>query len=376
MAPVPFSDGVQKLSQATDATRRRALLKAATELFVSVPVHPAPDIHIYEELALQLLRITPFDDRRAVATLLSQRSDAPAAVLSALMADDPTIASVVIRDARSVPEVELLALVATGSRAHLEALAQRPHPTPALVEALARNLPAEALPLLLANPTTALPPGATAILIRRAHGHPTLAVALGHRIGDIEDADLVDLFLDLDSKGRRRVLLALELLALRDFAARKPLAKAPTPHAVVVEDLARSALSRDLDIVAVHLSRLLEVDRAVAKRLLTDPGGEPLATALKASGLDEATAMRILLFSGLGEGRDYFEVKRLLEVFENTSQRSASFLLTRWRPDPEPLPRRRHRLTPQTEEGTPARPAERRTPAPPMRQAGRKSETG
>lgn len=372
MPAVPFSDGVQRLSGADDALRRRTLLKAATELFVSVPSHAPADVHMYEELALQLLRITPFEDRRAVAALLSRHADAPPAVLAVLLTDDPAIASPVIRQASAVPEVELIALIATGSPDHLTALAGRPNPTPRLVEALVRKLPVEALIRLLENATLVLSSTVTPLLVERAKGHPALASALGHRVGDVEDADLVDLFLDLDSHGRRRVLLALELLALRDFAAGRPLPKLPPPDPDLVEELARSALSRRLDVIAQRLGRLLGVAETIAHRLLVDDGGEPLATALKASGLDEPTAMRVLVFSGAGDGRDYFQVKRLLEIFANTSQRSADFLLSRWRPEPPPLPQRKPRHRPQVESGTPARPAERRPAAQPLRPAAAK----
>lgn len=360
MTPAAFTDGVLRLTQSSDATRGRALLRAATELFVSGSALTQSDVHIYEELALQLLRITPFDDRKAVAGLLARRENAPAAVLRALLADDPAIASLIIQKSRNVPDVDLIALVATGSPGHLEALTQRPNPSPALVEALVRRLPSERLPLLIANPNVQFPAHVMAMVVAAAKGHPDVAIALSRRLGDIDDADLIDLFLDLDGIGRRRALLALEVVALREFAAGKPMPSVRSPDPDLVSSLARTALSRDLDRIASQLALLTGLEPALARRILVDKGGEPLAVALKAAGLDAPTATRVLLFSGEGEGRDYFAVKRLLDVYESVSNRSAVLLVDRWRSPGEPLPRRRPRHVPQTEEGTPVRVSDRR----------------
>lgn len=376
MTPAAFTDGVLRLTQASDATRGRALLKAATQLFASGTTLTASDVHIYEELALQLLRITPADDRKAVAEMLASRNNAPAAVLRALMADDLPIASIVILKAKAIPEVDLIALVATGSAGHRELLAQRPHPSPALVEALARRLNPESLPILINNPHATFTPVAVDLMVEAAKGRPEVAAALSRRLGDVDDSDLIDLFLDLDGIGRRRVLMGLEIAALREFAARKPLASVIPPHADVVAALARTALSRDLDRTAETLAEIVRIDPLLARRLLVDPGGEPLSVALKAAGLDEQVATRVLLFSGAGEGRDYFAVKRLIEVYHSVSARSAAILVGRWRSPQEPLPRRRPRHLPQTETGTPARLPERRPLPAAQRPAARDRNAG
>ncbi len=129
------------------------------------------------------------------------------------------------------------------------------------------------------------------------------------------------------------------------------------PEPARVEALAQAALSRNVDIISVHLAGLLQVDRETAARLLVDHGGEPLAIALKASGIDPVIAMRVILFSGGHEVRGYFDVKRLVDLYESVSLRSALILVGRWRDQPETAPgHRRH--VPQTEAGTPIRAAQ------------------
>lgn len=354
MPSLPFSDGVLQLAQVGGVHRMRALLKAATELFVSEPRHGRTEIAMYEELALQLLKNTAVEDRRAVAAMLAHQPDAPQAVLSALLHDEIAVAEVLIAEAETLSDLDLLSLVTTGSEAHLVALAARPRIGLPIVEALLRRMPTRLLPALLVNTTIRIPQQLLPLVIDRAKGDPTVARAIAGRQDDVEDTDLTDLFLELDERGRRRVIQALEMLALREFAARRPMPRMNPPDPARVEALGQAALSRNVDLISVHLASILQVDRATAARLLVDRGGEPLAIALKASGMDGVIAMRVILFSGGHEVRGYFDVKRLVDLYESVSLRSALMLVGRWREAPETAPgHRRH--VPQMEAGSPVR---------------------
>lgn len=377
MASARFPHGVFQLAQASDANRGRALLKASTELFVSETAHIPAEIHMYEELALQLLRITPLDDRRQVAAMLARHRESPAAVLRALMADDISVAEAIIIGAETIPEVDLIALVATGSPDHLRALARRRSASPALVEALVRNLSTDDLPILLANTNVRIPAHVMPLVLAAAQGRPRIAEALGNRVEDLDDTALTDLFLDLDSRGRRRVLQGLEILALRAFAAKTVIPRPPEPSPERAQALSRAAVLGDPDGLAVELSTLLGIEAPLARRLVLDTGGEPLAIALKAVNLDPALVTRILMFTGGPAQRDYFQLKRLVDINESVSSRSAAILVSRWRADRQPLPERRPRHQPVAEAGTPVRagapatrPADTRPVAVPKRDTG------
>ncbi len=366
MASLTFLDGVLKSDRGTATELKQSALLSATEVFVSRAHKTRADIAIYEDLTTQLLKSTPIADRRSIARLLSRHPAAPAATLRALMQDCLEVAEILFREADQLAEVDLLAVIATASDEHIDAIAARPHLSPVLVEALVRNMRPASLPILLANTTIRIPQDHLGVVKDAARKNPIVAAALGRRHEDVDDLDLTDLFLDLDDRGRRRVVQGLEILALRDFAAKRPLPAMPTPDAHRVQELARLALARDLQQVAHHLAIMLEIDRTVALRLLTDKGGEPLAIALKAVGLDAPLATRVLLFSGLEDVRNYFDVKRLIDVYETVSLRSALLLVSQWRAVKLPLPGR-HRHIPVTEAGTPVRasaPAARPAPRP------------
>lgn len=352
MAPLPFSDGFFGLAPATDARRGIAVLKPATEIFVEEPRHTRTSIAVYEELALQLIRTTSHQDLLTVARLLAESDMAPPSVLKALLAEAPDIAGVVLAKAKTLTTVDMLALVATGSLDHLNHLAARPDLPADVVDALLRKLPAETLPALLGNHTIRLPREAIPGLIETARGRPAVASALANRLHDVDETALTDLFLDLDTRGRRRVIQALELLALRDFAARRPLPHVVAPDRDQVEQLARMTLMRDTTGVSEILAQVLAIDGDLLRQLLSDTGGEPLAIALRAAGIEAPIATRVILFSGTEDVRNYFEVKRLVELFETVSLRSAALLVDRWR---SARPARPARYVPQTEAGTPVR---------------------
>jgi uncharacterized protein (DUF2336 family) len=354
MASPPFSSGIFGLVKGTDGARSRSLLKDATELYVSEPVHTRSEVAMYEELSAQLLKVTALQDRIRIATLLADYGEVPASVMRALLHDIFPVSSVMLEKSKSITEGQLLALVATASPSHLEMIAARKNLQPAVVEALLGRLRADGLPALAGNLSIALSPSAVRYLVENAHGDQRLARLLAGRMDDVQDTDLIDLFLDLDGRGRRRVIQALEIAALREFAARRPLPRVPMPDPDKVATLARACLQRNTEAMSRILSDLTGLDAPFVVRLLADSGGEPLSVCLKAAGIDTGIATRVILFSGVEDTRNYFDVKRLVDLFEMVSLRSALLLVDRWRGE-RPSARRTPAYVPQVQAGTPVR---------------------
>lgn len=354
MASPSFSSGIFGLVKDTDGARSRSLLKDATELYVSEPGHTRSEVTMYEELAAQLLKVTALQDRIHIATLLADYNEVPASVMRALLHDIFPVSSVMLEKSKSISEGQLLALVATASPSHLEMIAARKNLQPAVVEALLGRMRADGLPTLAGNLSITFSASAVRHLVENAHGNPRLARLLAARIDDVQDTDLIDLFLDLDSRGRRRVIQALEIAALREFAARRPLQRVPMPNPEKVATLARACLQRNTEAMSRILSDLTGLDAPFLVRLLADIGGEPLSICLKAAGVDTGIATRVILFSGVEDTRNYFDVKRLVDLYEMVSLRSALLLVDRWR-GVVPSTKRAPMHMPQTQAGTPVR---------------------
>lgn len=356
MTSPPFSSGIFGLVKGTDGARSRSLLKDATELYVSELVHTRSEVAMYEELAAQLLKVTALQDRIRIATLLADYNEVPASVMRALLHDIFPVSSVMLEKSKGISEGQLLALVATASPSHLEMIAARRNLQPAVVEALLGRMRADGLPALAGNLSLSFTPSAVRHLVENAQGNPRLARLLAARMDDVQDTDLIDLFLDLDGRGRRRVIQALEIAALREFAARRPLPRVPMPDPDKVATLARACLQRNTEAMSRILSDLTGLDAPFLVRLLADTGGEPLSICLKASGVEAGIATRVILFSGVEDTRNYFDVKRLVDLYEMVSLRSALLLVDRWR-GALPSTRRTPVHIAQTEAGTPIRAA-------------------
>lgn len=356
MAPQPFSSGVFGLMKDSEPARSRSLLKDATELYVSAPEHTRSEMVMYEELCTQLLKVTALQDRIRIANLLADYDEVPASVMRALLHDIFPVASVMLEKSKSISEGQLLALVATASPSHLEMIAARRNLQPAVVDALLARMRPDSLAALVANPTISLPAPLVQHLVNLAKGNQRLACQLAMRMDDVPDTDLIDLFLDLDGRGRRRVIQALEIAALREFAARRPLPRVPMPDPEKVATLARACLQRNTQAMACVLAEFTGLDEVFVVRLLADQGGEPLSACLKAAGVDTGIATRVILFSGTEDTRSYYDVKRLVDLYEMVSLRSALLLVDRWRGAAQSTSRPAA-YVPQTQAGTPVRAA-------------------
>jgi len=356
MTSQPFSSGIFGLVKEADGTRSRSLLKDATELFVSDREHTRSEMVMYEELAAQLLKVTPLQDRIRIAELLAGYEEVPPSVMRALLHDIFPVSSVMLEKAKGISEGQLLALVATASPSHLEMIAARRNLQPTVVDALVARMRPDALAALVANTTIVLPPTIIKRMIELASGNPRLASQLAARMDDVQDTDLIDLFLDLDSRGRRRVIQALEIAALREFAARRPLPRVPMPDPEKVATLARACLQRNSETMASILADLTGLESKFVMRLLADQGGEPLSICLKAAGIDTGIATRVILFSGIDDTRGYYDVKRLVDLYEMVSLRSSLLLVDRWR-TPVATVTRPTTYVAQSQTGTPVRAA-------------------
>lgn len=369
MTSQPLSNGVAGHMGNSSASHACTLLKQAARLYVSEPCHSNHEAVMFEELCTQLLRVADLPDRIEVATTLAAYDQVPRSVMRMLLHDICPVASVMIEQAVAIDDLDLLSLIGSAPSGHVELVAARAKLSPTVIEALLNKMPPESLPVLLANKSIHLPPPAIPYVVDLGRDHPAIASALAERFDDVQDVDLIGLFMSLDSRGRRRVIQALEIAALREFAARRPAPRVPMPEPATISALARACLARESDVMAGHLGQLLNLPETFALRLLSDRGGEPLAIALRAAGIDASTATRVILFSGVTDTRSYFDVKRLVELFETVSLRSSVLLVDAWRGKPHDIPARANHV-PQTQTGSPVRgPQDSRQPAPAQSEA-------
>jgi hypothetical protein len=123
-------------------------------------------------------------------------------------------------------------------------------------------------------------------------------------------------------------------LILQNLAT-APLRPSPRIHpsraARAIETLHMAAFASDVDNFVTELGETLILPARTAERVVKDPGGEPLACAVKVIGMSSKIYQQILLFLDPAIGTSVIAVYRLSRLYDLLDERSARILLAAWR---------------------------------------------
>ena len=139
-------------------------------------------------------------------------------------------------------------------------------------------------------------------------------------------AEIHDMFSRASASERALILHNLQDTPLR-AAARIPAARAQR----AVETLEMAAFAADVENFTLEVSETLILPWRVARQLVDDPGGEPLACAARAVDMPGAVFQRVLLFLKPEIGTSVHTVYRLSRLYDRLSERSALVMLAAWR---------------------------------------------
>nr|WP_249131249.1 MULTISPECIES: DUF2336 domain-containing protein [unclassified Bradyrhizobium] len=256
------------LSRREGVDIRPTLLRVLTDLYVQASAHSADEERQFVELTSRLIDEVDDATRAAVRARLAIYPATPARIMDKLG----------LR--RAGPE----------------------QPMPA-----AAPIPAPALPAKI--PTEA---------------ELRMAASLAMRPNDA--AEISDMFFAASAKERAQILHNLQETPLK-AAARIPAARA----ARAIHILEMAAFAEDLDNFTLELGEALILPSRIAAEVVNDPGGEPLACAMRALDVSSAAFQRILMFLNPEAGSSVNYVYRLSRLYDRLSERSALVMLAAWR---------------------------------------------
>jgi hypothetical protein len=98
-----------------------------------------------------------------------------------------------------------------------------------------------------------------------------------------------------------------------------------------VTALEQAALAADSARFEAELADALILTSRVATQIASEPGGEPLACALKALGMPAESYQRVLLFLNPSLGASVMDVYRLARLYDIIEPRTALIMLAAWR---------------------------------------------
>jgi len=151
-------------------------------------------------------------------------------------------------------------------------------------------------------------------------------------------ARISEMFFAATPSERAAILFDLAETPLK-AAPRIPAARA----AQAIHILEMAAFAVDTENFILELGEALILPAQMAARIVNDPGGEPLACALKMLDMSSEAFQRVLLFLNPEVGASVATVYRLSRLYDQLSERSASILLAAWRSTVTPITRARYR---------------------------------
>jgi hypothetical protein len=170
-------------------------------------------------------------------------------------------------------------------------------------------------------------------------------------------AEICALFERADSNERAAILHNLAESPLK-ASPRVPQSRATRSIAA----LEMAAFVTDPENFIRELSETLILPHKIAMQVVNDPGGEPIACAMRALDMPDTTFQRVLLFLKPEIGSSVHHVYRLARLYERLSERAALVMLAAWRGSTMEVARARYRPSLYDDERQRARntPAERR----------------
>ncbi|WP_040425599.1 DUF2336 domain-containing protein [Afipia birgiae] len=139
-------------------------------------------------------------------------------------------------------------------------------------------------------------------------------------------AQLIEMFLAADKSHRAQILHGLT-----DTPLKPSTPVDPRRAARAVTALEQAALAADASGFTAELADALILTSRVAAQIVNEPGGEPLACALKALGMPGESYQRVLLFLNPSLGASVMDVYRLARLYEVVELRTALIMLAAWR---------------------------------------------
>jgi hypothetical protein len=272
--------GLAGLADRTGVDIRPTLLRVLTDLYIQKPAHtPAEDRH-YTELALRLIDVVDGATRAAVAERLKGHPNAPVAVLERLAHLAPRIAN-----EKDQGSIELF-VTETSLDDDLE---------------------------ILEPVVPAAPPTGPA---QEAPAAPAMPLPVDY-IAQREE------FFSADSEDRRLILMNLEHVAEQDVALAQ--------ETNIIRYLEQAALAGRAQEFTTLLQQGLGVSRALSRRIVTDPAGEPFVVSAKALAMPTDVFQRILMSLNPAIGQSVDRVFELSDLFLDLPLSSALHLVAVWR---------------------------------------------
>lgn len=355
----PFGDAP---SSRPTVRSRATLLKRLAD----VVCLPGSRVNAFEramtaDLIIELLREAGLEERAKVARRLANLADIPPSLARMLLRDDLPVARALIENSQNLGDADLIDCALSADVEHRRLIALRRGVGEAVADALVRLCEAPVIEALLRNDLARLSHGALELIVGSTRDNPRL-IALLLRRPELRPSHAYIMFWWADAECRRMILqrFAVSREVLQDAVSdifsiaaqegwqdpltrkalqfierrqrnRAAIDKSPYNSLDEAVAAAQNGMTREL---AEEISYLSGLKPMTGAKIMTDPGGEPLAILCKATGLPRA-AIRAL-WRGLrrpetdAAGNTTPALERVLTCFDSLAVDRAQTVLRYW----------------------------------------------
>ncbi|TCT04164.1 uncharacterized protein (DUF2336 family) [Tepidamorphus gemmatus] len=287
----------------------------------------------FSALMLALLPRVELATRREVSRRLAHCDLVPPEVARLLARDLPEVAGPMLRQSPVLSREDLDAAATGDCDEKARAVAGRADLDGELIDALiARGDPGIAAALAMA------PGRLDAARAERLALTPGLGRTAAQRLverAQLSEAALAALFWPADTATRRAIIDQMRS-RLRDrnggaarLAPTPPTRRDPAAETLASSLFALAAAGERLELAA-RLGDALDLPREIARRIVDDPGGEPLAVAARAADLPTDRITGIVLLTVTEAGTSLDGLRRLVELADWLEREVATTMVTLW----------------------------------------------
>ena len=304
-----------------DEDLRPALLNTLAELFVSQVHHSLDEIQQFEAAVEGLLPHTRPEVRLSASNKLADYPHTPRGVVNAFMAEGGDVAAHFLKRSVCMPQDVLEQLARDGDAAVASCIASRVDLANTMVTLLCARQEIEVLRALGRNLMAPLDREHFEGLARQARFDRPLARSLCMRARD--PLLIAPIFMFANTAQRDAIILAERRASLGEPLG-EPISEVELN---IAEELIDAAEARDLDEASWLVARAVGCTTVIARDIIADASGEPLALVMAQLRVDPDTGSRILAMFDAPPLRSPERVKALYNILRDTPRACADRLL-------------------------------------------------
>ncbi|HEY3799831.1 MAG TPA: DUF2336 domain-containing protein [Caulobacteraceae bacterium] len=341
---------------------RLALLKRLADV-VSLP---SSRVNAFEravtaDLLVEILRDADFDERARVARRICSLTEIPNSLVRLLLRDELDIAYPLLTESATLSDADLLDCIKNATGAHRRLVAQRRNVSDVVSEALVDGGETLVVEALLRNELARFSPAAIETVVAMTQ-HQGQLVPMLLRRPELRPSHAYVLFWWADADARRLILqrFAVSREVLQEAAGdvfplaaaenwqdgltrkalqfierrqrnRAAIEKSPYDSLEDAITAAEGGMTRE---VAEEIAYLAGVKPMTGAKIMTDPGGEPLAVLCKATGLPRASLRSLWRAlrrpETLSDGSESPALQRVTQIYDMVAVDRAQTVLRYW----------------------------------------------